>query len=175
MIAGVPILLFVWAGVLFVLSVVTTILTIRYFRKGKFYHDQQKALLVEAEKRVRMQYNKIASLSPNRLITYLGGIFSRFLELSGELGSRADRDVIERLHANALAETLNYLGPETIEAIEYYYGEEYVEKWADLAMRILEKRRELGNVVDGSTRYEDIERILASEMSVDDETMKPGA
>ena len=158
-------ILLVWGIVLFIVGTAILITGILYYRKGKAYHDAQKALLVEAEKRVKLQYNKIATLSPDKLNVYIGGIFSRYLELNGELGTTKDNLVLERLFAGVQADVLDFLGEDTIAAIEYYYGANYVEKWSKLAYLILEKRRKLGGIVEGNTGYEELEHLLTNEMS----------
>ena len=162
---GVGIVLLTWGIVAFVIGVLTLIIGILYMRRGKTYHDTKKALLIEAEKRVKLQYNKIATLPAKDFMAYLAGIFSRYLELDGELGTNLDNMVQERLFANAQADVLHFLGEDTLEAIEYYYGHRFVEKWSNLAYLILEKRRKLGGVVNGETRYEEIERLLDTELS----------
>ena len=75
----------IWALVLIAIGSISAVLGTRYFKKGKEYHDMQKQLLIEAETRVKRQYNKIAMLSVKDLNTYLAGIFARYMELNGEL------------------------------------------------------------------------------------------
>ena len=154
----------IWALVLIAIGSISAVLGTRYFKKGKEYHDMQKQLLIEAETRVKRQYNKIAMLSVKDLNTYLAGIFARYMELNGELNTTRDNLVYERLFAEVQADVLTFIGDETLAAIEYYYGEGYVEKWSKLAFLILEKRRKIGGVVDGTTNYEDLENLLATEM-----------
>lgn len=167
---GYGITLLIWGVVILIISGGFLYFAIRYYKKGKLYHDQQKALLVEAERRVKLQYNKIAAMTPSQLTNYIGGIFSRYLELNGELGSDKDNLAVERLFTSTLSDTLVYIGEDTLEAIEYYYGDQYVEKWAKLAHQLLEKRRKLGGVVRGETSYEELEQLLTREFTKNAET-----
>lgn len=154
----------IWGIVLLILGLAMFVIGYLYLKKGKMYHDTKRAMLIEAEQRVKLQYNKIATMTPNQLTVYLGGIFSRYLELNGELNSEHDNTILERLFTQTQADLLEYLGQDTVNAIEYYYGSGYIEKWCQLAYFLLEKRKRLSGIVQGSATYGDIERTLSREM-----------
>ena len=168
MMVGFGVVLLVWGIVLFIIGAAIVAGGVLYYRKGKEYHDMKKALLIEAERRVKLQYNKIAMLPVKDLNTYLAGIFSRYIELDGEFNTIRDNQVQEKLFTDVQADVLKFLGDETVHAIEYYYGDRYIEKWTGLAYLILEKRRKLGGFVNGSTErgtYESIESLLTQELN----------
>lgn len=164
MTAAIGLSLLIWGIVIFIIGMIFLVIGGLYRKKGKEYHDMQKLLLQESELRVKYQYNKIACLSPKELTDYIGNIFSRYLELVGEQETKNDPEVIQRMYANALARTLEHIGDETVLAIEYYYGSQFIEKWSELAMLLLEKRRKLGQIMDDEIQYPDILSYLAQAM-----------
>ena len=141
--------------------------------KSRRYKALQKALLQEVERRTRCEYNKIGTLNPPELMKYLSQIFSRCIEL--EASSRvSERDPIgsERLYALAVSRLIDYLGPETMDAIDYYYGggytadgseeepRSYVERWASLMYPLLMSRGIIKGVVNSEIRYEQVASSL---------------
>ena len=96
-----------------------------------------------------LQYKKLISLTPRELDEYLGLLFGYFLELNSEARvSEKDPDANVKLYANTLSSMLEYVGDETIQALDYYYGDSYVEKWCQLRFMLLENRRIASKIIN---------------------------
>lgn len=95
------------------------------------------------------KYNKYISLTPSELDARLSVIFSQQLELiSLTKISEKDPDAAPLLYALAVERVIVYLGPETIEAINYYYGEGYVIRYCETMYKLLENRGIITNIIE---------------------------
>ena len=93
--------------------------------------------------------NKIAELPPDELSAYLNNIFFQQLELVADSKiSTMDHAALEKLYGRSLVELINYLGEDTIDAIDSYYGNDYVQKYTKLIFEVMEKRNYLTLLLD---------------------------
>lgn len=142
---------------LFVLIIAAGICFIIFRKRKEIYKDKIKeaeTYVADVKKRTDMQYKKLIQLSPKDLDEYLGLIFSYYLELNSESRvSEKDPAVVTKLYATILNSMLEYLGDDVVEALDYYYGEEFVEKWCQLRYLILENRRTLSKVINKSYNF----------------------
>ena len=119
-----------------------------------FYHLIQ--LNIDAREHVKMikertakQYNKFIGLSPDELDQFLAKIYSFELELAAVSNiSEKDPSAEEKVYETAKEAVLDYLGSETISAIDYYYGTGYVIRWCELRFRYLENTGILKQIID---------------------------
>lgn len=103
------------------------------------------------------KYNKYISLTPDELDQRLSLIFSQQLELvSLTKISEKDPDAPSVLYALALAEVLKYIGEESLRAIDYYYGDNYVVKFCETTYKLLENRSVISNVIAKSANADKI-------------------
>ena len=134
---------------------------IAYKRKETYKNKikEAEAYAVDIKKKTDMQYKKLIQLSPKELDDYLGMIFGYFLELNAESRvSERDHEVVTKLYASTLSSMLEYLGEDVIEAFDYYYGKEYIEKWCQLRYLLLENRRTLSKVINKTYDYNAVQQ-----------------
>lgn len=154
MVSGIIIGIF-WIVILIFALCCLIVTAIRYVIRAREYHNEAKELVKKVEKRTQMNYNKIVSLTPAELHTYLSNIFLQTLELASD-GAVVENDpeAVERIYTIASANLIKYIGPETYDAIDYYYGKHYLIRWARQVFDILESRGV-------------IEKIIRKEMNAD--------
>lgn len=128
-----------------------------YFNGIKFLNSARQikkktlASLKLLDKKTKMGYNKIATLSVFELDNYLGQIYSICLDLAAaESASEKDPNVAVILYAKSLEKIQLYLGDETIKAIDYFYGDGYLVKWCELRFNMLNTKKVLNNIIDKS-------------------------
>ena len=140
MFAGIFIL-YAWGIGLLAFSVVMCIIGCKFILRARKYKKMQEDIVKKVEVRTRKEYNKIATMSPKDLGEYLSTVFARVLELEAATHvSEKDHDAAERLYGYSVASLCTYLGPETIAAIDYYYGANYVQRWSYHTFRLLSNR-----------------------------------
>ena len=126
--------------------------TIKIAEADKYYEEKTKeanAYAAKIKQQTDMQYKKVIQFTPKELDEYLGLLFGYFLELNSEARvSEKDPDANMKLYANTLSSMLDYLGDESIEALDYYYGTSYIEKWCQLRYMLLENRRIVSKVIN---------------------------
>lgn len=137
---GALVVLYIWAAGLIAFGLVFSYVTWRYFKKAKEYHKAQEDLLKAAEIKTKKEYNKIATLPFKEFTDFLVVAFSRMLILSSDanVSESPGPNAHEELYMQALARLIEYLGEETVTAIEYYYGKGYLARWCKEAYRYLE-------------------------------------
>lgn len=115
------------------------------------------------ERRTRIEYNKVASLSPNDLHRYLSVVFGRCLIFASDSDvAEKDPKAHETLYGAALSMFLEYLGDETIEAIEYHYGKDYLIRWAKASYRALEYENVASGIIEKSQSQSAISGRIAA-------------
>lgn len=138
--------------ILILLSLVITgliiVLADLYFatqRKSEELDMAKKAIKLSPE---IYKHLKLINLSPKELDDYMGTIFGYCLELSSiERVTEKDPDAPVRLYGNTLNSFMEYLGEENIKALDYHYGEGYLERWAQMRYRLLENRGQLNKII----------------------------
>lgn len=136
-------------------GVVTTVLMIK---KKRMYEEKMKeaeAYVLAKKQQNDMQYKKIISLTPKELDEYLGIVFGYFLEVNTvSRVSEKDPDASVKLYANTLSSMMSYIGEENIEALDYYYGSDYLSKWCELRYALLENRRILSPIINKTYSFD---------------------
>lgn len=113
---------------------------------------QAKKHVEEIKTRTAEKYNKIATLSPTELDDYLGMLYGIVLEVAAITDiSERDPDGSTNLYSSSLARMLAQLGERNIEAIEYYYGGGWVERWCELRYKYLENTGVVTNILTRRT------------------------
>ena len=150
-------LVIVWAwsiGAL-VVTVLCAYCAIRFLIKAHKYSIVQENLVKLVEKRTREKYNAIATLPQQEFGNFLAISFAKMLELkSASQISEVDPEAEEKLYAEATAALIDYLGPDTIDAIDYYYGDDYIHRWAKASYMLLIKRGISKNIIKKETQFE---------------------
>lgn len=153
----VTIMVFVWAIIALAFGVLCAYAGFRFMSIARQEKHAADDFVRAIEIQTRKEFNKIATLSPSELSRFLTVIFSRKLILcSDQHVSEHEPNAHETLYAYALGATLEYLGPETVEAIDYYYGKDYINRWcheaylelehSNVASSIIAKERDAGTV-----------------------------
>ena len=133
--------LLIWAGIFFIMSIVTFVFGCLFVASARRYNAEAEKMVKAAELRIQRQYNRIATMPYGEFNDYIIASFAKSLEIvSYQDISKLDPDGAVTLYALAVEQMLKYIGDETIEAIEYYYGKEYITRWTLLAYQLLEKR-----------------------------------
>lgn len=137
----IPSLIFVliWCIVALVILIVSCYWGIRFmlYRKSllKKAHDDYE----KVKESTQNKFNKVATLSPRELNIYLSKLYSIALILQSVTDiSEKDTMSAEKLLASSIAKMLSDLRPETVSAIDYYYGNDYVITWCASQYRYLE-------------------------------------
>ena len=142
---------------LFALSLIFLYYSMILLKRAREYKKKQEELTKMVEKRTREKYNKIALLEPPQLITYLTSIFSKMLELSAVTHiSDKDHGAAEKLYGYALAETIAYLGKDTLDAIDYYYGKDFIYRWSYSSYRLAETRGYISRIITKEATHENL-------------------
>ena len=145
--------------------IITAIVFIKYFYRNREvvemkaeYENKLKEIDVyqnEMKKRTDMQYKKLISLTPSQLDEYLGMIFGYFLELESVTKiSEQDPDGATKLYAGVLKRMFDYIGTDTVEALDYYYGTGFLERWCEVRYSLLENRRILSPILKQTYAFE---------------------
>lgn len=98
---------------------------------------------------VQIEYNKIATMKPEELDIWLDKIFTSCIKMS--IASHyTPKDPIngETVYAHALAEMIKYIGPTTEEAINFFYGTDYIYRWCELQYRLMDQTGALSKLID---------------------------
>lgn len=140
--------LFLYSAILFAVLVAMVALSIGFYRRAKRYAKLQEMLTKRLEKRLQNKYNRIATLEPKDLGAFLTKAYAQSLELAAIANtSENDPDAQEVLSVAALATLRKYLGEDTVEAIDYYYGSDYLGRWTMQVFRLLENRGVLPTII----------------------------
>lgn len=114
-------------------------------KSGKLFKlalDKVKAAKEEAEAiriRTEEKYNKYASMPIEELDGVLMTLFACHLETASLTDvSENDPGAALSLYSVASENLLEYLGQETVDAIDYYYGKNYIVRWCELRYQLLE-------------------------------------
>jgi hypothetical protein len=100
------------------------------------------------KKNVERKYNKIATMDVNELDTYLTGILSICIQIAYDADiSEKDPDAEEKLYFSVLQRLQIYLGNDTVQAIEYFYGPQYLSRWVQLRYTYLSKTGALAKLI----------------------------
>lgn len=98
---------------------------------------------------VQMEYNKIATLKPSELDTWMDEIFTSCLKLS-IAAHYTPKDPVngETVYAYAMHSMITYIGPTTEEAINFFYGKDYIYRWCELRYNLMMQTGALGKLID---------------------------
>lgn len=130
---------FVWGLGLMFVGILAAIAGVKFMFISRRLKDKAELVVKSVENRTKMQYNRIATMSPSELHSYLTVIYSRCLILAADVNvSERDPDGVPLLYTAAVSALLEYLGNDTVAAINYYYGDGYVIRWAKEAYRTVE-------------------------------------
>ena len=156
MISGL-VLAYILAVCIFVTGVILLVCGFIFMSHARKYKKMQEELVKKIEIRTKKEYNKIALMSPKDLNTYLTQTFAKMLEVESQARvSEKDFEATTKLFAYSLVALMDFLGPETIDAIDYYYGKDYVQRWAQYSYRLIEARRLTDSVVNKTMIYESL-------------------
>jgi len=121
------------------------------FQLVRWQINQAKKLKNQAavtKKKIEMEYNKIATMSPKDLDEYLTRIMSMIIQITITTDiAENDPDAAAILYGNLAIGIEKHLGPETVEAIEYFYGKDYITRWCELTYNFLDSGGELATMV----------------------------
>jgi len=164
---NIPVLitLYVLAALLLAFAGTVTVYAIKFLRAARENKKKTELVVKLTEERVRKEYNRIALLDYDKLNRVLSVMFSRYLILSSDANvSEKDPNAYQQLYASALAKMIEYLGPETMKALDYHYGDNYVIRWAESAFRSLEFDGVVSNIVhlQGKVSCKDVAQRLAT-------------
>lgn len=159
---GGTITLFLWSVFAFIISIVLLVFMIRFMRSARKYNAEAEEMVKVVEVRLKRQHNRIATMAPRDLEDYLIGIFAQSLELASyQTVSKVDPDGEITLYATAMPIMIKKLGSETIEALDYYYGANYISRWSLMAYEMLEKRGVINTVIHAKSEKTAVQVIRA--------------
>lgn len=138
----------IWLLVILAITMIAAVLCIKLFWHMIQLNIQLKKHVEEVKKKTAEKYNKIASLPPVELDSYLGVIYGIVLEIAAVTDiSDRDPEAAMNLYTSSLSRMLEYLGMHNIEAIEYYYGPKWVDRWCELRFKYLSNTGVINNIM----------------------------
>lgn len=143
----------------FMVGIAFMVMSICLYCAARRFIKKSKKLAEVISKKTQNSFNKIATLSVNELNDYLNSVFSQMIALSvdKDISSKDPNNAII-LYAKSLEATILYLGPETIRAIEYYYGAGFIERWCESRYFIMERNGTLAKALS-FTRQDQTSRV----------------
>lgn len=107
---------------------------------------------------VQIEYNKIATMKPEDLDIWLDKIFTSCIKMS-IAAHYTPKDPIngETVYAYALADMVNYIGPTTEEAINFFYGTDYIYRWCELQYKLMDQTGALSKLIENIYPVSNIE------------------
>lgn len=149
------------AAMAFLGSLMLLALAAKVLRRAIKYHDEQKELLMVAEKRVRDKYNQIALQSPKDLENYVRRVFNECLEMVAYIDiSERDPDAVMRLYAEGQLRLMERIGNDTVGAIEYYYGENYIDRTCRMYFQLLEKQNLIHRLIHREVTHKELDNAM---------------
>lgn len=149
---SIGIMLFVWGVLFFTMSVVVFWYACKFMKAAKKNKAMIDEMVKTAEIRLQRQYNRIATMPTSEFHEFLATAFSKAIEVVSYRDiSKNDPDGSVSLYTLAVEEMLKYIGQETIEAVDYYYGKNYIPRWCFISYKLLEKRGVVTSVIDQKT------------------------
>lgn len=145
----------IWAVGMLLVGLVSAAIGILFMIKAHKYATMQEKVTKLVEKRTREKYNAIATLPPKEFGEFLTTMFAKMLEIkSASQVSDADPKADERLYIEATGALIEFLGPETIDAIDYYYGADFIYRWTRNSYALLSKRGITTKIILKEMQYE---------------------
>lgn len=124
-------------------------------REHREAENNNKVVNEQAEqikKYTSMEQNKYASMTLSELEPVLQSLYSQQLSIiSAQLISENDPNARDILYAKSLEAMITYLGPETIEALDYYYGKNFITRWCETKYFLLENAAVISEIIDNKT------------------------
>lgn len=141
--------LVIWLLIGIVAFIVIDIMDVKLCKHLIRMNRNAKKKIELIEKRTAEKYNKLAAMSQPELDSYLTKTYSVVLEITcATLISGNDPDAMDKLYGNSLIRMLEYIGQESIDALDYYYGKGYVDKWCELRYAFLENSGVIHTLID---------------------------
>lgn len=119
---------------------------ILYVKKRYKDIDQYRATVQHS---VQIEYNKIATMKPEDLDNWLDKIFTSCIKMS-IAAHYTPKDPIngETVYAHALVEMIKYIGPTTEEAINFFYGTDYIYRWCEMQYKLMDQTGTLSKLIE---------------------------
>ena len=141
--------LIIWLLIGIIAVIVVGMLNVKLFWHLIAMTLAARARVKDIEKRTAEKYNKFVAMSQPELEEYLVKTYSVLLELTCmTMVSDKDPDVVGKLYGNSLIQMLDYLGNSTVKALDYYYGEGYIERWCEVRYKFLENTGVIHSILD---------------------------
>lgn len=154
----------IWECILIVCTVWLSNIVVKLYRDAKKKRKEADEYAARIKKQTDEKYNKYISLTPSELDARLAVLFSSMLEICSVTSvSEKDPSRAEILYVKATERLLLYLGNESIEAIESYYGKGYIVRWCELQYQLLENHGDLSKI---------LEKQMYSQNTIMDNVMK---
>ena len=139
----------IWALLILILSLGFLVANIKLFwyliQRNKLAKDHIKMVKRSTE----VKYNKFAMMAPSELDQYLLKLFSMYIQISADNDvSDRDHNATEKLYFNVATRIITYLGPDTVSAIEYFYGDNYIMRWCELQFIYLNRNNKLITMIE---------------------------
>lgn len=149
------VIVWVWAIGALLVGLVAAAVGVCFMIKAHKYSVMQEKIVKLVEKRTREKYNAIATLPPKEFGDFLSTMFAKMLEVkSASQVSDADPKADELLYTEATGALIDFLGPETVAAIDYYYGNNYIYRWTKSSYALLHKRGITPKIIAKEIQYE---------------------
>lgn len=140
------------------------VMAVLFLQNARQAHKEAQLFVQTVEERTRKEQNKIASLSVEEFHTFITRMFSRMIELSASANvSIKDPDVYERLYGFSYKRLEDYLGEDTLAAIRYHYGDNYLSEFCRTSFMLLATRRGLSSIVTDRATGESIAHTMTRE------------
>lgn len=156
------VMLFIWAIVALAFGIGCAYVGFRFMMQARDAKKKAEDVVRTVEIRVKKEHNKFATLSQDELNSVLMVLFARKLVLSSDQEiSEKETDAHEKLLAHAQSAVIEFLGEETVSAIEYYYGKNYIHRWCHEAYLVLEHDRIASSIIKKERDVKSVARHIA--------------
>ena len=119
------------------------------------------ALFVLLKKQRKIEANKIATMDSEFFFNYIATMFSNVLLLESDTRvSENEPNVLSVLSEFTMEKMFEYIGDDAIDAIDYYYGSDFLDGWIQLSLRILEEEGILFNVIRKTAKFNDVYKTI---------------
>lgn len=137
-----------WGLIVLVLAVGILVANVKLFWYLIERNKLAKAHVMMVKQKTELKYNKIATMDPSELDDYLIKLFSMQIQITTDADiSENDPNAEGKLYFKTAERIIRYLGPETVEAIEFYYGANYIVRWCEMHYMYLNKNNRLLDLI----------------------------
>jgi len=151
----------IWTFATLIILLILCWITVKVFWVGVQVKKRAEKYAETIKLRTDRQYNKYASLTIMELEPILRAAYSQQLALASALAvTIKDPNAVDLLYTKSVDGLLVYLGQETIDALNYYYGDGFILRWCETQFKLLENEGIISEIIAKTIKSAQIERTM---------------